>query len=259
MKSVNPFVSLTYPLFEYVLWCERSYNPNESSAARERDNIIGRFSTFENQAKTNDLLVEDILAVKYALTAFIDEKMKIVFKEGKNKVRSDSEPNDFNTSVIEAQQEVYSPLQIDFFGEHSAGEGFFNKLSMLRQEANINVIEIYYLCLQLGFEGDYRFIGKDKLTALKVDVRAQIDGLNKNKIQSLSVDVLPKDGLFVKVSKSLPSWVFAAIFSSCIIVMYISFSLAIESSSTKSLKRINDYYISHASFKPGHLNDHLGE
>lgn len=259
MKSVNPFVSLTYPLFEYVLWCERSYNPNVSSVVREKENIIERFSLFESQAKKNDLLVEDILAVKYALTAFIDEKMKNLLKEGKNKLQSNPDIKDIDASAFEDQLEMYSPLQIDFFGEHSAGEGFFNKLSMLRQEANINVIEIYYLCLQLGFEGDYRFIGKDKLTALKVDVRAQIDGLNKNKIQSLSVDVLPKDGLFVKVSKSLPSWVFAAIFSSCVIVMYISFSLAIESSSSKSLKRINDYYISHATFKHAHLNDHLVE
>ena len=50
------------------------------------------------------------------------------------------------------------PLQIKLFDTFNAGEEFFSNLSELRLRTtnNKDVLEIYYLCLSLGFKGKYQ-------------------------------------------------------------------------------------------------------
>lgn len=84
----------------------------------------------------------DVNAIKYALVAFVDERMllpEVPYREFWQTRR----------------------LQLEFFGETRAGEGFFERLrSLIRTEARqIHVLRIYYLCLLLGFEGMYRQLG----------------------------------------------------------------------------------------------------
>jgi type VI secretion system protein ImpK len=75
---------------------------------------------------------------KFALAAFVDETVLT---------------NDF---PLKEEWEKY-PLQLEYFGEHLAGNKFFERLeSMLRQtEAAADAIEVYYVCLLLGFKGKY--------------------------------------------------------------------------------------------------------
>ncbi|MNP50503.1 hypothetical protein D3C76_1447730 [compost metagenome] len=48
---------------------------------------------------------------------------------------------------------------------HLAGQGFFDKLDSLRTDVkrNLDVLEVYHLCLALGFEGKYSLEQKDQL------------------------------------------------------------------------------------------------
>src|SRR3954471_8130220 len=47
-------------------------------------------------------------------------------------------------------------LQIRYFNENVAGEGFFTKLDAVRRDPRrLDVLEVYYLCLLLGFQGKY--------------------------------------------------------------------------------------------------------
>jgi type VI secretion system protein ImpK len=60
------------------------------------------------------------------------------------------------------------PIQLDLFGDTIAGEGFFRKLEkMLEQpERNKDVLEIYFLCLSLGFEGKYKIFNPGELRGI---------------------------------------------------------------------------------------------
>ena len=52
------------------------------------------------------------------------------------------------------------PLQYVFFQENQAGEGFFKKLSSIRQDpSRADVLRVYYLCLLFGFKGRYQVRG----------------------------------------------------------------------------------------------------
>lgn len=57
------------------------------------------------------------------------------------------------------------PLQLDLFGERTAGQRFFKRLEELRREgsARREILEVYHLCLTLGFAGSYRVSGIEAL------------------------------------------------------------------------------------------------
>jgi type VI secretion system protein ImpK len=50
-------------------------------------------------------------------------------------------------------------LQMHFFDENAAGEGFFDRLDEARASRRYDVLKVYYLCLMLGFAGRYAMRG----------------------------------------------------------------------------------------------------
>jgi type VI secretion system protein ImpK len=70
------------------------------------------------------------------------------------------------------------PLQLELYRENTAGENFFVRLrALLRAGDRPVAVEIYYLCLVLGFQGAYRDGGEPQ--ALEKFTRAARDNLRK--------------------------------------------------------------------------------
>lgn len=67
------------------------------------------------------------------------------------------------------------PLQLVYFKENVAGEGFFKHLERVRQSDQLDVLRVFYLCLLFGFRGRYAVRGEDiVLSELTESVRAQL-------------------------------------------------------------------------------------
>ncbi len=79
---------------------------------------------------------EELQDLRYGLVAFIDELMQV---EG-GRLREFWQAN---------------LLQLEFFSETRAGEGFFERLERAKTEGRKNVLRVYYLCLLSGFHGVY--------------------------------------------------------------------------------------------------------
>ena len=108
------------------------------------------FRTFEREAHKAGYTAEQAKDAQYALCAFLDESV-------------------LNTPTSNARQHIeLHPLQYKYFGVHLAGEGVFDKLDTLRRDvrANVDVLEVYHLCLALGFQGKYRLDKGDELRYL---------------------------------------------------------------------------------------------
>jgi type VI secretion system protein ImpK len=69
------------------------------------------------------------------------------------------------------------PLQMTLFGDHLAGEHFFDRLEHLRErgQAQLPVVEVFHRCLTLGFRGRYHLEGDDKLRYLMARIAEEID------------------------------------------------------------------------------------
>ncbi len=106
-----------------------------------RDRLAQGVREFEARARTAGAPTEKIVAARYAVCTLIDETAA-------------STP--WGASGAWAQQGLLAL----FHGETGGGEKFFQVLARLAEnpQANVDVLELMYVCLQLGFEGRYRIV-----------------------------------------------------------------------------------------------------
>jgi type VI secretion system protein ImpK len=123
--------------------------------------------------------------------AQIREALRLVDQEGRQMGYSDDEMRlaifaavaFLDESVLNSKSPVFAswpskPLQEELFREHVAGEAFFAKLeSLLRASDSKNmadVLEVYQLCLLLGYQGRYTIGNRGELQAIKQAVAEKI-------------------------------------------------------------------------------------
>ncbi len=110
-----------------------------SDADRLRGTFEELFATFERRALRAGTSEGEVHAAKYALVALVDETILL--------------------SELPVKDEwLGRPLQMHYFDEFAAGEEFYNKLEALRLNRSpqgADVLEIYHLCMSMGFTGKY--------------------------------------------------------------------------------------------------------
>lgn len=219
----NPLIECSAELLAVVMPLRSG---REGGAVPEdfRERVLQAFDTLERMALERQITTAHVQEAKYALAAFVDESVLASEWDGRLDWMS-------------------QPLQLEFFGEHLAGEGFFRHLATLRQggDANIDLLELYYLCLQLGFEGVYRMRGIEQLMALQVDLRSQIDGVRGVADPRLSVDGVPREGMLQRVGRHVPFWVIGAVTGAAVALAYtgyVAVSHATTGKSVQTLERV---------------------
>jgi type VI secretion system protein ImpK len=124
-----------------------------------RQRLIGSLDRMVSDGRHLGVADADLAEARYALVAFIDEQV----------MRSDWSGR---------AEWMARPLQLDLYRENTAGENFFVRLrSLLRAGDRPVAVEIYYLCLVLGFQGAYRDGGEPQ--AVEKFTRAARDQLRK--------------------------------------------------------------------------------
>ncbi len=116
-----------------------------------RNQVLHAIRVAEQNAKARGYNDDDIHLGVFAVVAFLDESIlnlrKPVF-------------NDW----------VRKPLQEELFGRHTAGELFFDNLKQLlgRRDSveTSDLIEVYYLCILLGYLGRFSIASKGDLQML---------------------------------------------------------------------------------------------
>ena len=75
-------------------------------------------------------------------------------------------------------KEYWQPrlLQMRYFNENVAGDGFFDRLATLRGDSRRkNVLRVFYLCIMFGFRGKYRIRGSElELLEIEEGLRAEL-------------------------------------------------------------------------------------
>jgi type VI secretion system protein ImpK len=129
----------------------RSNRQDVSDAEVFRQQIRQALRTAHQESIRLGYIDEDIRLGIFAVVAFLDE------------------------SVLNLQNPVFAewvrkPMQEEMFGRHTAGEIFFENLKHLlgRRETHelADLLEVYQLCLLLGFAGRYSIIGRGELRAV---------------------------------------------------------------------------------------------
>jgi type VI secretion system protein ImpK len=122
-----------------------------SDPAAFRQQVIDALKAADQQARNQGYAAEDIKIAIFAVVAFVDE------------------------SVLNLRLPVFAdwprrPLQEELFGHHVAGEIFFKNLQELLGRSDsqdlADLLEVYLMCLLLGFAGRYSLGDRGELRAI---------------------------------------------------------------------------------------------
>jgi type VI secretion system protein ImpK len=140
-------------------------------------------------ARREGAILEDVRDAEFAIVALIDEAVLSSSWEGKERWAA-------------------APLQLERYERFDAGEVFFDKLEELRRRPDgKEVLEVYYLCLAIGFRGRYQFVPQEELRNLMEDVQAELLGHRQREDVPLSPRGRPKafaQGAAVRARASWP-------------------------------------------------------
>lgn len=156
VRASNDLVNLTAPIIELILKLRsRAVEPSHEVRPVVED-LLRQVEEGSVQLRCPPSSVYD---VKFALVAFLDETML-------------SPENNF---PLRPEWESH-PLQLQYFKEHLAGMKFFERLEemLVDVEANADVVEVYYLCLVLGYKGKYNIY---LLEGQRREVMVRVEGV----------------------------------------------------------------------------------
>ena len=206
--EARSLLDLLYDGFYMVILLRNRYSPSDAEAFRER---IKQFLTgFERGSKRLDASADDVYLAKFAYCALIDE----VVLMSKLHLRDAWERR---------------PLQLGFFGEQLAGERFFEHLETLRQggAARLQVLEVFHMCLLLGFQGRYILEGSEKLNYLTARLGDEIAQL-RGKRPPFAPHWAAPDRIAHALKRDVPLWVIASVFALFALLAFLGLRWALE-------------------------------
>ena len=137
----------------------RSNRQAVSDATTFRNQIKGAIGSAEAEATRAGYASEDVRLATFAVVALIDE------------------------SILNSNNPIFAdwprmPLQEELFGVHTAGEMFFQCIDRLMAKSDspqaIDVLEIYDLCMLLGYRGKYSMSGQESVRSISASVTEKL-------------------------------------------------------------------------------------
>lgn len=128
-----------------------------------------------------------------------------------------------------------NPLQLELFKINVAGEEFFKRLERLRAnfEENRDVLEVYYDCLALGFEGRYKIFGREKLEVVIAELSRELAHGKGWSAEGLSPHGKRPDEFSEAVGEGVPVWATAAFFLPGAFILILLFALSAHGAAGK--------------------------
>jgi type VI secretion system protein ImpK len=177
-------LALLYQPFLIAVVRVQSRREKILEATNFRSRMKSALQDVERSATVARYDFQDVKDANLAVVAFLDE----VVLASEDPVRSEW---------------MTYPLAHELMGEPRAGEVFFERLESLvqrsgRDTANLaDVLEVYLVCLTLGFEGKYTGAASAELRALMERTRSRIEGIRQQRGRPLSPEArLPADETF---------------------------------------------------------------
>ncbi|MBD3299035.1 MAG: hypothetical protein GF341_10295 [candidate division Zixibacteria bacterium] len=185
-----------------ILTLSQGQDLGDPGSLRER--VKGTFDQFEHDGREAGLLSEDIRAARFALVAFVDETIAKSDWFGK-------------------QEWSNRPLALEYFQTNNAGDEFYDELDKIRSRPDLktDLLELYYLCLALGFEGKYALADPRQLQDLISSIRSDLERI-RGRVVDLSPHWEPPESTMQRLRREIPMWIVTA---ACFVVLFIVFAI----------------------------------
>lgn len=175
----------------------------------------------EHEALRTGIAPDDIQMARFALVAFIDETI-------------------ITSNWAQKDHWVSKPLQLELYDQYDAGEAFFTRLDRLRgnPEANAETIEIYYLCMALGFKGKYQLHEQERLREIIESTYEELRRTPGMQGGVLSPHGKPRGQVAEEMKRKVPAWVIPVAALLLGLLIYIGVSVYISGTADEAAQAI---------------------
>lgn len=186
-----------------------------------RRRILQLLERFEQEARDHGYSTAHVDACRFALVALMDEAVLSSTWVGKDLWRS-------------------NPLQRELYKINIAGQEFFTRLEALRGNLaeNRRVLELYHACLAMGFEGQFKLLGREKLETAIRDLSSSLAEGRAPRADQLSPHWKRPDDFPETVGGNVPIWMTAAIFIPAALLLLVLFGAIARISSDRTADAI---------------------
>ncbi len=177
---------------------------------------------FGNQARELRIAADDIENAKYAFCAALDETI-------------------LASSFALRDAWERRPLQLLLFGDQLAGEHFFDKLEQLRLKGSerLQALQVFHMCLLLGFRGRYALDDADRLSYLTARLGDEIAHL-RGKDKGFAPRAARPDNVAHKLQSNAPLWIAGSVFTFAALVSFGAMRYMLASSTGTTLAAYQD-------------------
>ncbi len=208
LPTDSQLLDLATPIIQLLLQVKANLIP-PSNEIQDRFNLL--LKKMMQEGEQNRINLRHLEMAKFALVAFIDETV-------------------LTMSFPEKSQWERNPLQLQHFKENLAGLKLFEHLEDLlkNMQENITVIEIYYLCLVLGYKGKYKIYLEDQLKILIEDLTQRLQKVQRLQSSALSPHGKVRDQPSILPAPGVPKWlkISSLIAAAFVLVVYIALKLS---------------------------------
>ncbi len=234
----NPLLGCALPILSLVIQLQNSFTHDDVSALRNA--VIDEIKSFELQAGHAGYSADQIQTARYILCSLVDEVV-LNTPWGGNSVWSTR------------------GMLITFHKEAWGGEKFFQILNSIVSQPGVylDLLEIFYYCLSLGFQGKYRVQqgGADKLRDIRENLYQIIQRHKGEYDKELSYQwqgIADKRNPLVEY---VPYWVLTLVTAAILTVLFLGYLFAINRSSNPALEKI--YEIKDNIKTPVAISEHI--
>ena len=221
-QSATPqtLLDLMYDGFYALFMLKNGSGPQDNADFAQR--MAQFLNDFGRGARKHNASADDIDASKYAFCAAVDE---IILR----------------SSFPIREEWARRPLQLTLFGDQLAGENFFTRLETLRARgsAHLQALEVFHMCLLLGFQGKYIIEGPEKLNYLTARLGDEIASM-KGKRGGFAPRAERPDAVIHKLRSDTPLWVLSSVFALICALGYIGLRTTLNKSTANQMSAYND-------------------
>ncbi len=202
----NPVLQAAAPLL--ILAARLGTSVQQASIPTLRQQAVQEVRTFDERLRSSGVSREDALVARYVLCTFVDAAV-------------------LNTPWGAQGDWAGQSLLVIFHKEVSGGEKFFEILKRLQADPSryLNLIELLYVCLALGYEGKYRHDpnGALELSRLQHDLYEVIRERHPLREEELSPRWQGTEDRRNPIIRYVPWWTVAAAGATVLLIAFLVF------------------------------------
>ncbi len=221
-SGLNPLVNAASTLIAVFEKTRQSVSHADVGGLHQQ--LANEIRQFENKMKDLHLQPEVILSARYCVCAALDEAV-------------------LNTPWGSESGWSQRTLLSVFHNESAGGEKFFLILDRMKEfpAENIDILELLYIFLSLGFEGKYRVVhrGRDTIEQLRDDLFISIRQQRGEYERSLSPSWQGLGRVRNSLASYIPLWAVASILGAVLVLSYSGFRFWLYESSSPVVVKLD--------------------